>query len=642
MDMDTRDQQENNLASPGDASLESDLPPDPASAHDSAVATAMESVIPTPSQSAESTPPTHTAHNEYHAPEESAPSSPSHHGQHDDSAASTADQQQQHQQQRQTSAKPASQQPLKRRPRRTGQPLHLLLQDCSRQHISGYLCKKTPEEITAIVSDKAALALDLRNYSNEFVLTSARDRVIGEVDEQGKELLQDVDPERDVIKQRFEDESSVFKSYDDAIHDIRVDLYLDGIKPRKQESEEDNEETAAKNIELTTVIEVWDQFHKRIEIEPKRSGRSGQSPYPGRGVRPTGPPGARPHPYATGRFPPPAPGPPAYGPPFAGPPGANGPPFRDSRGRYPDRPPYRDDYYADRRDDYRRSDYDRRDPRDMGMRAPGPGPMGRPDSRDLRDGRDPRDYRDRPPPPTPSGRGDGPFGPGGGRYDDRRRDRPEAGNTPPSRDSRHFGPGSATGSPLTSHPSLPPKPHAAAFDSMPTTHAQHPASNAMYPVHYPQTPHQQPPAMDPQAAQAGYGGYGAQQGYAMVGQPDYSTYSYAGYAQDPASLAAQQQYAYSAAAGGWDMSGGNAAAATAAAVAPHAGAVLQLQPFSSSQSGRHKTVPLPIDFMSGPSGAPRLSMPEPHEVLGTIRGVIIRDAHGNIGLSQYHFTQATQ
>lgn len=50
-----------------------------------------------------------------------------------------------------------------------------------------------------------------------------------------------------IIRQRFEDESSVFKSYDDAIHDIRVDLYLEGIKPRKQEAEESNEETAAKN-----------------------------------------------------------------------------------------------------------------------------------------------------------------------------------------------------------------------------------------------------------------------------------------------------------------------------------------------------------------------------------------------------------
>jgi hypothetical protein len=60
------------------------------------------------------------------------------------------------------------------------------------------LCKKTPEEIKATVSDKQALAADLRNYSNSFVLNSARDRVILEVDDQGKELLKDVDPERDV------------------------------------------------------------------------------------------------------------------------------------------------------------------------------------------------------------------------------------------------------------------------------------------------------------------------------------------------------------------------------------------------------------------------------------------------------------
>lgn len=30
----------------------------------------------------------------------------------------------------------------------------------------------------------------------------------------------------------------MFKSYEDAMHDIRVDLYLDSLKPRKQESDE--------------------------------------------------------------------------------------------------------------------------------------------------------------------------------------------------------------------------------------------------------------------------------------------------------------------------------------------------------------------------------------------------------------------
>jgi len=60
------------------------------------------------------------------------------------------------------------------------------------------LSKKTSEEIHAVLSDKKALAADLRTFSNEFVLTSARDRVVDELDEEGKELLKDVDPERDV------------------------------------------------------------------------------------------------------------------------------------------------------------------------------------------------------------------------------------------------------------------------------------------------------------------------------------------------------------------------------------------------------------------------------------------------------------
>ncbi|KAF8972849.1 hypothetical protein BGZ46_010023 [Entomortierella lignicola] len=505
----------------------------------------------------------------------------------------------------------------------------------STPHILGYLCKKTPEEIKAIVSDKKALAVDLRNYSNEFVLTSARDRVVVEVDDEGKELLKDVDPERDVIKQRFEDESSVFKSYDDAIHDIRVDLYFEGIKPRKQESEEDADEVASRNLELNTVLEIWDQFHKRVDVEPKRGGRATQTPYPSRGGRLAGPPGTRPHPYSPYRSPGPGPGPapgpapPHYAPPFAGPPPMNGPPFRDPRGHhrgYHERSPYREEYYPDRRDDYRRPDYDRRDPRD-GMR-PGPGPMGRPDPRDMRDMRDPRDFRDRPPPP--GARGEGPFGPAGGRYDDRRRDRPDISNAPPPRDNRIAGPNGATSSPLVAHPSLPPRPQNGHYDGVSAPHGSHQAVNPMYPQHYPAGAHQQPPHMDPQAAQANYGAYAQPQGYPAPGQADYSGYQYAGYGQD-----AQQAYAYPTA--GWDMSG--ASAATAAT--QQFGGALQLVPFNSNQPGRHKAVPLPTDFMSGPSDAPRLSMPEPHEILGTIRGVIIRDAQGNIGLCQYHFTQAT-
>lgn len=31
-------------------------------------------------------------------------------------------------------------------------------------------------------------------------------------------------------------------------------------------------------------------------------------------------------------------------------------------------------------------------------------------------------------------------------------------------------------------------------------------------------------------------------------------------------------------------------------------------------------------------------MPEPHEVLGIVKGYIIRDAQGSIGMSNYEFT----
>ncbi|KAG0248037.1 hypothetical protein BG011_000599, partial [Mortierella polycephala] len=380
----------------------------------------MEPSIITPAQSTENSPPTPQS-----VPTGTADGSPASFP--EDRSTPTPDQQQ-----TQPSSKsstpapaPAPAPQLKRRPRRTGQPLHLLLQDCSKQassmrvpmldsydmnskttyliplllncvkqHIMGYLCKKTPEEITAIISDKRLLAADLRNYSNEFVLTSARDRVIGEVDEEGKELLKDVDPERDVIKQRFEDETSVFKGYDDAIHDIRVDLFLDGIKPRKQEEVEEDTDTTALIAELNAVLQVWDTLYKRIEVEPRRGGRATQGPYPNRGGKPVGPPGTRSHPYAAGRYP--AASPPHFGPPFAGSPHHNAPPYPRGHRDYHERPPYRDEYFPDRRDDYRRPDYDRRDPRDhpVGMRGHGPIPLGRPDSRDMRDTRDHRDFRD--------------------------------------------------------------------------------------------------------------------------------------------------------------------------------------------------------------------------------------------------------
>ncbi|KAG0223970.1 hypothetical protein BGW42_005431 [Actinomortierella wolfii] len=517
-----------------------------------------------------------------------------------------------------TDKPPMPEAPPRRRPRRTGQPLHLLLQDCSRQHITGYLCKKSVDEIKAVLASKKSIAMDLQQYSNEFVLTSARDRVISEVDNEGKELLKDVDPTRDIIKQRFEDEALVFKSYDDAIHDIRVDLY---------ESKDDSpHKSGATKEELNNVFQVWDPLYKRPEPETRRGGRTHVGPYPTRGGRAGGPPSTRPHPYG-GR-----------------------PPYRDSRNdprgyhHDPRDYPYRDDYYGDRHDDYRRADYDRRDPRGPPL-PPGTRGSPYPPPRDMRDA---RDYRDRP--PLPASRHDDPYG--AGRYDDRRRG--YDGAQPPAPGPRDSRPGSHhSASPsLASHPSLPPKPAVSAY--MPG--AQNTPQGGRANGRNPQPPHHLPPQQPapapapapspapPQAypqTNAAYPGYaqpaaGYPQGYADPNA--YAAYGY--YGQDPnatAAAAAAQQAYYGQA--GWDMT--HAAAASAAAASATAGAGLNLQPFTSSQPGRHKAVPLPTDFMSGPSDAPRLTMPEPHEVLGVIRGVIIRDAQGNIGLSQYTFTRSS-
>ncbi|EMR08625.1 hypothetical protein PNEG_03102 [Pneumocystis murina B123] len=59
--------------------------------------------------------------------------------------------------------------------------------------------------------------------------------------------------------------------------------------------------------------------------------------------------------------------------------------------------------------------------------------------------------------------------------------------------------------------------------------------------------------------------------------------------------------------------------------------------FTSDQQGRHQHLPLPSDFMLGPIDGARIVMPEPHYVLGVIKGMVIRDGQGNFGISKYSF-----
>lgn len=54
----------------------------------------------------------------------------------------------------------------------------------------------------------------------------------------------------------------MFKSYEDAMHDIRVDLYLDSLKPRKQESGETPESLARAAGKSLGVIFVSLDFHR--------------------------------------------------------------------------------------------------------------------------------------------------------------------------------------------------------------------------------------------------------------------------------------------------------------------------------------------------------------------------------------------
>ena len=58
----------------------------------------------------------------------------------------------------------------------------------------------------------------------------------------------------------------MFKSYEDAMHDIRVDLYLDSLKPRKQESGETPESLARTAGKLLRVIFVSLNFYRVVLV----------------------------------------------------------------------------------------------------------------------------------------------------------------------------------------------------------------------------------------------------------------------------------------------------------------------------------------------------------------------------------------
>ncbi|CAG8576320.1 17645_t:CDS:2 [Funneliformis caledonium] len=241
-----------------------------------------------------------------------------------------------------------------------------------------------------------------------------------------------------------------------------------------------------------------------------------------------------------------------------------------------------DDHYRDRREDYPRRDFDRR----QEFRGPiGPTP---------------NFSRERP----PIGRRDDSYH---RNYDDRRRNSYER-----RPDERH--PRDQRVPLQHPHSIVPPKASPAIYEAppmppMPPNGPNPPLPPPPQPAYdYSQYPH------DPQYPQGP--GYTSE-----YNSQNYSNY-YGQYQESQVNGHTNPPYLYPStpSSTGWDSQ-----STSIQSIPP-----IQLTSFNYNQPGRHTAIPLPTN-------APRLSMPEPHDVLGVIKGVIIRDAQGNIGLSQYQF-----
>ncbi|CAG8691715.1 8383_t:CDS:2 [Cetraspora pellucida] len=446
--------------------------------------------------------------------------------------------------------------------KKSTQPLHLLLLECCKEYITGNLATKSEEDIKELLNDRKKLHADLQLYCTDVVLTSARDRILNELDERGKEALKDISPDSEIIKLRFEEAAALHKNFTDAVEELK--LKSTGPDEVMQDTPSTEDSDANKPSEpLAQVFRLWEQINKNDVMDNLHAAHMDQSRNRGRGQNRGG--------YWQQR------GAPRHAP-YQN--QAQGQRRRDWGAR--DDRDYRerrgDEHYnRDRRDEYPRRDYDRR-----------------------------QDFRG---PPTPSptfnrerpqmGRRDDSYH---RNYDDRRRDsydrRPD--------DNRHPRDHRGPPLPLTIGP---PKPSPSIYEAPPMP---------------PMPPNVPNPSIQSPQQGYDYASYSTDQQYSSV-YPGY----FPQYPQDSSANGQSYQYSTVSTSAGWDTQ-----------TNPLQSVPIQLASFNWNQPGRHTAIPLPTDFMSGPSNAPRLSMPEPHDVLGVIKGVIIRDAQGNIGLSQYQFSSS--
>ncbi|GBB87215.1 hypothetical protein RclHR1_13650009 [Rhizophagus clarus] len=460
--------------------------------------------------------------------------------------------------------------PKKPLPKKPLQPIYLLLRKCLKEYITGHLTTKTEEDTKEIFNDRKKMHSDFQLYCTEMVLTSARDRILSELEENDRESLKDVNPESDIIKSKFGEGPALYRSFVDVIEELKTQnpASADVNAEEKPSGENESNEPLEDTNSLSRIFRLWEQNNKNDFLGIPNINHSDQHRNRGRGHN---------RGYWSQR-----------GGPRHAPYSSRGGRSRDwgARDDREFRERRQDDHYRDRREDYPRRDFDRR----QEFRGP-PIPA-------------PNFNRER----LPMGRRDDSYH---RNYDDRRRNSYER-----RPDDRH--PRDQRGPPQQ-HPH--PKASPAIYEAppmppMPPNGPPNPPLPPPQPTYdYSQYPHdsQYPPGP----------GYTSE-----YNSPNYSNY-YGSYQESQVNGHTDPPYQYPSVSSstGWDSQ------STPIQSMPP----IQLTSFNYNQPGRHTAIPLPTDFMSGPSNAPRLSMPEPHDVLGVIKGVIIRDAQGNIGLSQYQF-----
>ncbi|KAF7728946.1 hypothetical protein EC973_005341 [Apophysomyces ossiformis] len=112
---------------------------------------------------------------------------------------------------------------VRKKPKRSINALHLLLQEASRSFILCDLCRRPIDFQSTIFKDRRKLASELRQYSTVGVLDAAKNKILSELKEEDRIALADISPENEIIKMRFEEHEAVMRSFEDAVAELRYE-----------------------------------------------------------------------------------------------------------------------------------------------------------------------------------------------------------------------------------------------------------------------------------------------------------------------------------------------------------------------------------------------------------------------------------